>query len=57
MHIRGAKGDVWQLARAGTLGEGHVRDLGLDSKDSEDLSTQEFRVGAPPHPPPWVGGT
>lgn len=39
---RGAR-DVWQLARAGALGEGHGRNLGLDSKDSgEPLRSLEL---------------
>lgn len=39
---RGAR-DVWQLARAGALGEGHGRDLGLDSKASgEPLRSLEL---------------
>lgn len=39
---RGAR-DVWQLARAGALGEGHGRDLGLDSKaNGEPLGSLEL---------------
>lgn len=39
---RGAR-DVWQLARAGALGEGCGRDLGLDSKDNgEPLGSLEL---------------
>lgn len=44
---RGAR-DVWQLARAGALGEGHGRNLGIDSKDSGE-PLRSLELGLPPH--------
>lgn len=43
---RGAR-DVWQLARVGALGEGHGRDLGLDSTKDSGEPLRSLELGLP----------